>query len=197
MRRITFVLCITLISCTFLTSCRKKQKSIEPPSEPTVTQPSAPTPEPPPPAEAPPSAPAPERKPLEAKPLKPRAQATGDPTALKLVDRGLKLMNANRLDEAEQTFEQAVRVSPTNGKPFYYLGVIAVKQKAYDRAIGFFTQAEVHLHSDPFWMSQVLLGEGQALKGLNKKAEAKAKFQQALQKDPTNKWAAAELKSVQ
>ena len=102
-------------------------------------------------------------------------------------------MNAGNLDEAEQLFEQALRVSPTNGRPYYYLGVIAAKQKHYDRALGFLTQAEIHLHGEGFWMSQVFLQEGLILKALNRKSEAKGKFQQAVRADPTNKWAEAEL----
>ncbi|HEY4492492.1 MAG TPA: hypothetical protein VI958_10875, partial [Acidobacteriota bacterium] len=86
MKQITVVISIALICSMALSSCAKKQKPIEPPAEPTVAQPPAPLPEAPPPGPSP--EPPPTRKPLEAKPLKPRAQATGDPTALKLVQRG-------------------------------------------------------------------------------------------------------------
>ena len=49
------------------------------------------------------------------------------------------------MEEAEQYFEQALRVSPTNGKPYYYLGVIASQKKEYDRALGFLAQALIGL----------------------------------------------------
>jgi hypothetical protein len=42
----------------------------------------------------------------------------------------------------------------------------------------------------------VLLHEGLCLKALNLRATAKQKFQLALQKDPTNDWAAQELKKL-
>jgi Tfp pilus assembly protein PilF len=45
-------------------------------------------------------------------------------------------------------------------------------------------------------MSQVLMQEGVVLKSMNRKAEAKKKFQEALQRDPTNQYAAKELKTL-
>lgn len=105
-------------------------------------------------------------------------------------------MNVGNLDEAEQLFEQALRVSPTSGKPYYYLGVLSAKQKNYDRSLSFLDQAEGYLHDDPFWMSQVLMQEGLVLKALNRKAEARAKFQEALRLDPSNEYASRELKSL-
>jgi tetratricopeptide (TPR) repeat protein len=175
----------------FFSACHKKQQPIEPPEEPSS-----------PPAEqqpAPPSGkPAPAPKPrLEAPPPRPRAPSPGDKASLQLVESGMKQMNNGQLDDAEQMFEQALRVSPTNGRPYYYLGVIATKQKEYDRALGFLSQAEVHLHDDSFWMSQVLMQEGSVYKALNQKDNARRKFEEALKRDPDNKWAAAELKSLQ
>jgi len=105
-------------------------------------------------------------------------------------------MNAGNLDQAEQIFEQAVRVSPTNGRPYYYLGVVAAKQKDYERAFGLLSQAEVHLNNDPFWMSQVLLQEGLILKAQNKKDAAIEKFREAVLTDPTNTYAKSELDTI-
>jgi tetratricopeptide (TPR) repeat protein len=128
--------------------------------------------------------------------MKPRQPSKADPASSKLVDGGVKQLNAGNLDDAEQLFEQALRVSPTNGRPYYYLGVIAIKQKDYQRSLGFLQQAENLLHADNFWMSQVLSQEGNALKAMNRKAEAKQKFQEALKRDPTNQYAAQELKQL-
>jgi tetratricopeptide (TPR) repeat protein len=127
---------------------------------------------------------------------KPKAASPGDTSALKIVESGVKKMNAGDLDEAEQYFEQALRVSPNNGRPYYYLGVLAAKQKNYDRALAFLAQAEVHLHSDAFWMSQVLLQQALVLKAQNQKAQAIQKLRQAVSKDPTNTWAKKELDSL-
>jgi TolA-binding protein len=183
------------ICLIFSAACKKKSVPVEPP--PTIEAPVEPsppiTPEPTPPPQPPP-APRVPKKNLEAPPITKRAPSPGDPASLKLVNSGTKQMNAGNLDEAEQLFEQALRVSPTNGRPYYYLGVIASKQKNYDRAMGFLTQAEIHLHGDAFWMSQVYLQEGLVLKAQNRKAEAKEKFEQAVRSDPTNKWAQSELK---
>ena len=112
---------------------------------------------------------------------------------MKLVENGVKMLNTGDLDSAEQMFEQALRVSPTNGKPYYYLGIVAAKQKNYDRSLGFLGQAETYLKDDDFWMSQVYLQEALSLKALGKKAEAKAKLQEALKRDPSNQWAQNEL----
>jgi tetratricopeptide (TPR) repeat protein len=105
-------------------------------------------------------------------------------------------MNAGNLDQAEQIFEQALRVSPNNGRPYYYLGVVAAKQKDYERASGFLSQAEVHLQDDPFWMSQVLLQEGLILKAQNQKDAAIAKFRDAVAADPTNTYAKSQLDAL-
>jgi TolA-binding protein len=183
----------------FVISCsRKREVSIEPPpvSEPPVVA-EPPTTEPAPPAETPP--PEPPRTPKKAlppSPPKPRAASPGDTSALKIVESGVKKMNAGNLDEAEQSFEQAIRVSPNNGRPYYYLGVLAVKQKNYDRALAFLGQAETHLHNDAFWMSQILLQQGMIFKAQNQKARAVEKFRQAVSKDPTNTSAQNELKAL-
>ena len=116
--------------------------------------------------------------------MKPRQPSKADPASTKLMEGGVKQLNAGNLEEAEQLFEQALRVSPTNGKPYYYLGVIAANQKDYERSLGFLQQAENLLHTDDFWMSQVLHQEGLVLKSMNRKEEARQKFQEALERDP-------------
>jgi TolA-binding protein len=188
---------IILLALFTIVSCAKKrQTDIEPPIEPETppaTEPEVTTPpsvEPPKPEVKPP------RKTLPAPVPRKKAVSPGDASALKLVESGVKKMNAGALEEAEQFFEQALRVSPNNGRPYYYLGVLAAKQKNYERASGFLAQAEVHLHGDPFWMSQVLLQEGLILKNQNQKGEALQKFQQAVSLDPNNTWAKAELDSL-
>ena len=105
-------------------------------------------------------------------------------------------MNTGNLEEAEQLFEQALRVSPNNGRPYYYLGVVAAKQKNYERSLAFLAQAEVHLHSDSFWMSQILLQQGLVLKAQNQKAAALQKLREAVSKDPGNTWAKTELEAL-
>ncbi len=103
-------------------------------------------------------------------------------------------MNAGAFPEAEESFEQALRISPNNGRPYYYMGVLAAKQKQFERSLEFLGQAENHLQGDSFWMSQVYLQEGLCYKALNNKNLAKQKFQEALKQDPTNASAQKELK---
>jgi len=105
-------------------------------------------------------------------------------------------MNAGNLEEAEALFEQAIRVSPNNGRPYYYLGVLTAKQKDYERSLAFLAQAELHLHSDSFWMSQILLQQGLVLKAQNQKAAALKKLREAVSKDPGNTWAKKELDAL-
>jgi len=180
--------------CTLIVAgCAKKKTNIDP----TVPEIQQPVVSETPPQSPPPSQPLPPGKTLEAPPLKPRAPSRGDTAALKIVESGVKQLNAGNVDDAEQYFEQALRVSPTNGKPYYYLGVIAAQKKDYDRALGFLSQAEVLLREDGFWMSQALTREATVLKALNRKEEARAKLQEALRRDPANKWADAELQKLQ
>lgn len=188
-------LAVLLVLFTIISCAKKRQTDIEPPSgteTPPVAEPEVTTP---PPTEPPPVV-KPPRKTLPAPVPKRKAASPGDASALKLVESGVKKMNAGSLEEAEQFFEQALRVSPNNGRPYYYLGVLSAKQKNYDRASGFLAQAEVHLHGDPFWMSQVLLQEGLILKEQNQKGEALKKFREAVSLDPSNSWAKAELDSL-
>jgi len=185
-----YLIVFTLILFSFV-ACHKKPKPFEPPPEtppPTVEQP----------APAPPTpTPAPTRPPMEAPPPKPRSASPGDKASIRLVEAGTKQLNAGNIDDAEQTFEQALRVSPTNGRPYYYLGVIAAKQKNYERGLSFLSQAETYLRDDSFWMSQVYLQEGLIYKDQNQKDTARQKFQDALKSDPTNQWAQNELKKLQ
>ncbi len=185
-----------LILFTIVSCAKKRQTDIEPPSGPDTPPVAEPEVTTPPPTQPPPPVVKPPRKTLPAPVPKRKAVSPGDASALKLVESGVKKMNAGNLEEAEQFFEQALRVSPNNGRPYYYLGVLSAKQKNYDRASGFLAQAEVHLHGDPFWMSQVLLQEGLILKEQNQKGEALKKFREAVSLDPSNTWAKAELDSL-
>ncbi len=188
----------------FISACGPKKLK---PGEPTTTPPPTTTPtQPPPPAQPPaetpkpqqppPTQPPPSKPPLEVPQMKPRQPSKADPASTKLMDAGAKELNAGNLDQAEELFEQALRVSPTNGKPYYYLGVIASRQKDYERALGFLQQAENFLHTDNFWMSQVLYQEGLTLKAMKRIPEAKKKFQEALERDPNNQYASKELKTL-
>ena len=183
---------ISAVSCA-----RRREAAIEPPpvseppvvAEPQVTEPG-------PPVEAPTEPPRTPKKALPPSTPRPKAASPGDSSALKIVESGVKKMNAGDLDGAEQYFEQALRVSPNNGRPYYYLGVLAVKQKNYDRALAFLAQAENHLHTDSFWMSQILLQQGLIFKAQNQKALAVEKLRQAISRDPTNTSAQNELKAL-
>jgi len=180
---------VPLVSCG-----KKKQTSIEPPIQepPPTVEPQTPAPEPTKPAQPT----KPPKRTLEAPAPKRKAASPGDASAIKLVESGVKQMNAGNLDQAEQIFEQALRVSPNNGRPYYYLGVLAAKQKNYDRAAGFLSQAEAQLHDDPFWMSQVLLQEGLILKAQNQKSAAIEKLREAVNADPSNTYAKTELDAL-
>ncbi len=172
------------------------------PGEPTISPPPQGPSQPPTPPEPPSESPKPSQPPRSSKPplevpqMKPRQASKADPASTRLMEAGAKQLNAGNLEDAEQLFEQALRVSPTNGKPYYYLGVIAARQNNFERALGFLQQAENLLHIDNFWMSQVLYQEGITLKAMKQNAEAKKKFQEALQRDPTNQHAAKELKAL-
>ena len=190
------ILIVLLLLFTVVSCARKKQVDIEPPSEtlPPATEPEVGQPVPP--VEPQPPAPQPPKRTLPAPAPKKRAPSPGDSSALKLVDSGVKKMNAGDLEGAEQFFEQAVRVSPNNGRPYYYLGVLASKQKNYERSMAFLAQAENHLHDDAFWMSQILLQQGLVLKAQNQKAAALQKLREAVSKDPGNSSAKAELDAL-
>jgi TolA-binding protein len=180
-----------------LTSCgHKKKVPIEPPPTTTPSAPIAPAqPEPATPPET--TTPPPSSKPpLSAPAPKPRAPAPGDPASNKLVESGVKQMNSGALPEAQDFFEQALRVSPNNGRPYYYMGVLAAKQKQWQRSNEFLEQAENHLQGNGFWMSQVLLQEGLNYKALNNLSLARQKFQEALKQDPTNAAAQKEIKNL-
>jgi tetratricopeptide (TPR) repeat protein len=110
-----------------------------------------------------------------------------------MVQQGVKDLNAGNLDDAEQVFEQALRISPSFGKSYYYLGVLSYKRKDYKRSLAFLEQAETYMAGDDFWLSQVYLQEGLSLKALNLKDTAKKKFRLALEKDPKNDAAKKEL----
>lgn len=190
------ILLLILLLFTVASCARKKQVDIEPPAEtpPPVSEPEVAQPTPPvEPAPTPPPKP---RKTLPPPAPKKKAPSPGDASALKLVDSGVKKMNTGNLEEAEQLFEQALRVSPNNGRPYYYLGVVAAKQKNYERSLAFLAQAEVHLHADSFWMSQILLQQALILKAQNQKAAALQKLREAVSKDPGNTWAKTELEAL-
>lgn len=190
---IVFVLAFLLVSCAERHRTPVDPTSATPPlpgSKPgtgiATPPPQNPTPAPPPPESSKPPRPVPQPQ--------PRQPAKGDAASAKLVTNGVKMLNTGNLDQAEQMFEQALRVSPSNGKPYYYLGIIAAKQKDYERSLSFLGQAETYLKDDDFWLSQVLLQEGLSLKALGRKDEARQRLQEALRRDATNKAAEDALK---
>ena len=195
--RLKFFFVAVLITISAVSCARKKEIAIEPPptgEPPVVTEPQVT--EPAPPVVTPQEPPRTPKRALPPSPPKPKAASPGDTSALKIVDSGVKKMNAGDLEGAEQYFEQALRVSPNNGRPYYYLGVLAVKQKNYDRALAFLAQAENHLHGDSFWMSQILLQQGLIFKAQNQKGRAVEKFREAVSKDPNNSSAQKELNAL-
>lgn len=193
MKMLWRILLLTVVVLA-LFSCGPKKKPVDPiePSQPPQAEQPVETPAPEPPSPAP-EEPKPGPQPPQPAPRQP---AKGDTASSKVVENGVKQMNAGNFDAAEQLFEQALRVSPTNGKPYYYLGVLAAKEKQFERSLGFLEQAETYLKDDDFWMSQVFLQEGLSLKGLGRKDEARSKLKEALQRDPTNQWAQTELNKL-
>lgn len=189
---------VLILAVALLAGCHHKQKPIEPP-EPTpgVEQPTPePAPEPTPPTPTPTPTPRPKPPTQQAPPIKPRTASPGDAAALKLVTQGVKQMNAGDLESAEQVFEQALRISPSYAKPYYYLGVVSYKKGDYKRSLAFLEQSEMYSYGDDFWQSQVLLHEGLCYKAMKMIPTAKQKLQMAVEKDPTNDWAQSELKKL-
>src|SRR5207248_1412376 len=126
MRKISGI--IFILFCLTLAGCHHKKPNIEPPAVPGAEQPAPPSEPLAPTPSQPPPAPPPRRTPshtLDAPPVRPRVPSSGDNASLRIVEQGVKEMNAGQLDDAEQIFEQALRLSPSYGKPYYYLGVLS------------------------------------------------------------------------
>lgn len=184
-----FVMVVLILS---MLQCHKKPIDVEP----GVVE-APPAEQPAPPETGVESTPQPSPQPVQPSPLPPRRSVSpGDSAALKLVESGVTELDRGNLEDAERLFVQALRISPTNGRPHYYLGVLAFRQKDYQRALAFLTEAEVHLHGDNFWMSQILLQEGLILKQLKQIEASREKLLEALRRDPKNSWARSELEAM-
>lgn len=93
-----------------------------------------------------------------------------------LNDLALSLASQGQIDRAAPLLRKALRIDPHNGRAAYNLGVIAIRLKGYEEAVGAF-QAARKAPDPPAPAETLALGEGTALFKLGRYAEAKALLQ--------------------
>lgn len=57
---------------------------------------------------------------------------------LKLIDIAKQAYNTRRYDVARESFENITQIDPSLKEPYYYLGLINLKEEEYDDALGYF-----------------------------------------------------------
>ncbi len=75
--------------------------------------------------------------------------------SLRLVEKGIEAINAEKFDRAEQLFQNAMNVDPQNGIAYFYAAKISVLRVDVDRAEGFLDKAEVLIGHDEYWSEMI------------------------------------------
>jgi tetratricopeptide (TPR) repeat protein len=93
----------------------------------------------------------------------------------------MALQREGRWSDAEQLFEQALRQSPQDFRPWYLLGALAVQTARNERALTLLTQAvKLEAHADAVASAGAHFYLGFALKNLKRFEEAAAGFERAV-----------------
>ena len=67
-----------------------------------------------------------------------------------LLDNAKRLFNDNRFEESLAEFEKAIAAWPNEEEPKRQAGIVSMKLRDYDKAIGYFIQIEnLQLYSNP------------------------------------------------
>ncbi|MCJ7829826.1 MAG: tetratricopeptide repeat protein [Desulfobacterales bacterium] len=150
---IPVALCGGALVLVMLWGCASQIKGSSP-TLPVAKPASAPTPTPAPAlAPAPTSAPtpAPPREPVPPRPPpSPQAQAS-----LQLTERGRLLLESGRPDDAISALEQAISLSPSNGRNYYYLAEAWLKKNNPAQAAEFNRLAGIYLQKEADWVRRV------------------------------------------
>ena len=89
-------------------------------------------------------------KPDEPVPPSPREVA-----ALKLTEKGRRLLEDGKPDNAIRILEQAIGLNPENGQNYYFLAEAWLMKEIASEAREFNRIAEMHLKNDEEWMIRV------------------------------------------
>jgi len=72
-----------------------------------------------------------------------------------LIQKGVDSMDQGLFDRAEDNFQDAVNLDPSNGAGFYYLALIKYKLGEYETVPNFLEKAEALLKNDPDWTGRL------------------------------------------
>lgn len=74
---------------------------------------------------------------------------------MRLVDKGMKLMEGGDFERAAQTLTDAIKVDSTNGEAYYYLAIADKQLGQVDEAMGLLDKAEALLGADNEWLMRI------------------------------------------
>lgn len=109
------------------------------------------------------------------------------------VQRGVRLYNENKFDEASQTFERILKNNPDNYKAMEYAGIVSLRLENYDNALRHFEQlskaTHLYANSGNFYKSLTLMKRNRP----GDVKQAKALLTRIVDEDSSNEQAAREL----
>jgi tetratricopeptide (TPR) repeat protein len=104
------------------------------------------------------------------------------PTADLHMVRGWLLIERKQIDKALVDFNQAIRLDPTNPKPYHDRGFVWEEKREYDRAISDYTDA-IRLNPQ---FAEAFISRGVAWSGKGDLSKALADFDRAIALDPSD-----------
>jgi tetratricopeptide (TPR) repeat protein len=109
------------------------------------------------------------------------------------IQRGVRLYNENKLDEASQTFEQILKTHPEEYKVMEYAGIVSLRLNNYDNALAHFERlskaTQLYANSGNFYISLTYLKRNRP----GDVQKAKAMLTKIVEEHAANEEAAREL----
>lgn len=86
-----------------------------------------------------------------------QVQTTGasNPAAESLVAKGIEEVQANNLESAEWSFEEAIRLAPQYGPAYYWMAVVKYTSKELSQAKSFLDKAQSLAPPDSNWQNRI------------------------------------------
>jgi tetratricopeptide (TPR) repeat protein len=124
---------------------------------------------------------------VEPESLLTRIDATTPPNvaaALRMIEEGRDWMQRQEQDRAQDRFERALAIDPSNPYGYYFLAQLHFETQGYDQAIAFAEKAAVlSARSDPVWTARAFALQGAVFEQAGRYRDAREAYRKALAAD--------------
>ncbi|HYD47790.1 MAG TPA: tetratricopeptide repeat protein, partial [Terriglobales bacterium] len=107
--------------------------------------------------------------------------------AIRVIEEGRKLIDANQYDQATDRLERGVSIDPANPYGYYYLARVKYLKKEYSQAVAFAGRAvALSARTDRKWVSRAYTLQAEIFEEVGRYRDARTSYGKAMQADPSN-----------